>query len=197
MATTPRPALDAWLATADGVLAAARNASLSPSVVPGPWDNHRTEQATTLTGFEAHLEALLTRLVFGPGRWVLIAEDGRGRFVQALLHEDASVITEVASNTFLVGKDRWGAEDEDKLAALGWEPPCPPQCPNWRAMFATVTPDLNEVSALLTATLRTVFRLDGPDRLDITMFCSAQRGRTPAGSADSEVQLKQKGHGYV
>jgi hypothetical protein len=48
MGTTHRPALDGWLATADGVLAEARNASLSPSLVPGRWDNYRTEQATTV-----------------------------------------------------------------------------------------------------------------------------------------------------
>ena len=66
MATTPRPALDAWLATADRVLADTRIASLSPSLVPGPWDSHRTEQATTLAEFEVHPEELLTRLAFGP-----------------------------------------------------------------------------------------------------------------------------------
>ena len=146
MATTPsRPALDAWLATADRVLSEARNASLSPSLVPGRWDNHRTEQASTLTEFELHLEDLLTRLALGPGRWVLIAEDGRSRFVQLLLFEDGSVIAEVVANFYLKDGDRWGQEDEAKLVVLGWRPPCPPQRPNWRVIFATITPDIAEV----------------------------------------------------
>jgi hypothetical protein len=198
MATTPhRPALDAWLARADHVLTEARNASLSPSLVPGPWDDHRTEQASTIAEFEEHLDELLARLTFAPGRWVVIVEDDRGRFVQVLAYEDGSLLAEVVANFYLKEGDRWGQEDEAKLAALGWQPPCAPHSPNWRVMFATVTPDLAEVSALLITTLQAVFGLGGPERLDITMFCSARRGGTPASSADSEGQLKQKGQRRV
>jgi hypothetical protein len=184
MATTPRPALDAWLATADRVLADAHNASLSPSLAPGPWDDHRTEQPTTLAEFELHLNDLLTRLVYSPGRWVAIAEDDRGRFVQVLAFEDGSLIAEVVANNYLKGEDRWEQEDEAKLVALGWQPPCPPQSPNWRAVFPTVSPDIAEASALLVATLRTVFRLGGPDRVNLTLFCSPRREGTPASSLD-------------
>ena len=102
MATRPaRPALDAWLAKAEQVLAEARNDALSPSIAPGPWDEHRTEQDTTLAELGARLEGLLSRLVFGPGRWALIAEDGGGRYVQALAFEDGSLMAEVVSNNYL------------------------------------------------------------------------------------------------
>jgi hypothetical protein len=148
------------------------------------------EQAITLAEFELHLEALLTGLAFGPGRWIMIVDDARRRFVQALAFEDGSVVVEVVANFYLKAGDRWGQKDEAKLVTLGWQPPFPPECPNWRVIFATISPDIAQVSALLMATSRTVFRLGGPDRLELTIFSSPRREGTPASSVDSEMQMK-------
>lgn len=183
MATRPaRPALDAWLAKAEQVLAEARNDALSPSIAPGPWDEHRTEQDTTLAELEAELEGLLSRLVFGPGRWALIAEDSDGRYVQALAFEDGSLIAEVVSNNYLEDDQRWGEADEDKLVALGWDRPVSKRL-NWRVSYPTISPDVAEASALLLVTLRTVFRLGETGPLRLSMFSCRQREGTPASQA--------------
>ena len=108
---TGPPGLDGWLAKAKRVLAEARDDALSPSTAPGPWDAHRTERATTLAELDAHLEELLYRLVFGPGRWVLIVEDTLRRYVQVLPFEDGSLVAEVASNNYLEDDQRWGDAD--------------------------------------------------------------------------------------
>lgn len=124
MPTKPaRPALDAWLAKAERVLAEARNAALSPSMAPGPWDEHRAEEDMTLAELDTRLEGLLGRLVFGPGRWALIAEDQVGRYVPALAFEDGSPAAEVVSNNYLEGDQRWSDDDEEKLLLLGWGSP--------------------------------------------------------------------------
>jgi len=180
MTTRPaRPALDAWLAKADRVLSEARDDALSPSIAAGPWDEHRTEQATTLAELEAALEDLLSRLVFGPGRWALIAEDGDGRYVQALAFEDGSLIAEVVSNNYLQGERRWSEADEDKLLALGWDCPVGKRL-NWRVSCPTISPDVAEASALLLVTLRRVLRLGEADPLRLSMFSCRQREGTPA-----------------
>jgi hypothetical protein len=183
MTTRPaRPALDAWLAKADRVLSEARDDALSPSIATGPWDEHRTERATTLAELEAALEGLLSRLVFGPGRWALIAEDGDGRYVQALAFEDGSLIAEVVSNNYLQGERRWGEADEDKLLALGWDRPVGKRL-NWRVSYPTISPDVAEASVLLLVTLRTVFRLGEAGPLRLSMFSCRQREGTPASQA--------------
>lgn len=183
MATRPaRPALDAWLAKAERVLAEARNDALSPSIATGPWDDHRTEQDTTLAELEANLEGLLSRLVFGPGRWALIAEDSDGRYVQVLAFEDGSLVAEAVSNNYLHTEQRWIEADEDKLLALGWARPVGKRL-NWRVTYPTISPDVAEVSALLLVTLRTVFRLGEAGPLRLTMLSSRQREGTPASQA--------------
>jgi len=200
MATRPaRPALDAWLATAERVFAEARNDAVSPSIATGPWDDHRTEQNTTLAELEAILEGLLRRLVFGPGRWALIAEDRDGRYVQVLAFEDGSLVAEAVSNKYLQTEQRWIEADEDRLLALGWGRPVDKR-PNWRVTYPTISPDVAEVSALLLATLRTVFRLGQEGPLRLTMHSSRQREGTPAsqatagddyGAADGQRALSQ------
>ena len=189
-----RPALDAWLAKADRVLAGSRNALLSPSTVVGPWDDHRTEQATTLAQLERHFEELLSRLVFGPGRWVLIAEDQDSRYVQVLAYEDGSVIAEVTSDNHLEGEQRWSEDDEEKLVALGWQRPSLPKRPNWLAVFPTISPDIAKVRALLMVTLRTIFGLGDPDRLVLTILSSPLRESTPA-SCMGPAEQKDEGLG--
>ena len=180
MTTRPaRPALDAWLAKADRVLSEARDDALSPSIAAGPWDEHRTEQGTTLAELGAMLEGLLNRLVFGPGRWALIAEDSDGRYVQALAFEDGSLIAEVISNNYLQGERRWSEADEEKLLDLGWDRPVGKRL-NWRVSHPTISPDVAESSALLLVTLRTVFRLGEAGPLRLSMFSCRQREGTPA-----------------
>jgi hypothetical protein len=181
-ATPRRPALDAWLAKAEQVLAEARDDALSPSIAPGPWDEHRTEQDTTLAELGARLEGLLSRLVFGPGRWALIAEDCDGRYVQALAFEDGSLIAEVVSNNYLPAEQRWSEADENKLLALGWDRPVGKRL-NWRVTYPTISPDVAEASALLLVTLRTVFRLGETGALRLSMFSCQQREGTPASHA--------------
>jgi len=183
MTTRPaRPALDAWLAKAERVLSEARDDALSPSTASGPWDEHRTERATTLAELDAHLEELLYRLVFGPGRWVLIIEDPLGRYVQVLAFEDGSLVAEVVSNHYLEDEQRWGQADGDKLVALGWSAPGEKR-PNWQVSYATISPDIAEVAVLLTATLRTVFGLGEAGPLTVTMFSSPRREGTAASQA--------------
>ncbi len=180
MATKPaRPALDAWLAKADAVLAEARGAALSPSSAAGPWDDHRTEEATTLAGLATQLDGLLSRLAFGPGRWALIAEDSVGRYVQVLAFEDGSLAAEVVSNNYLPTDQPRSKQDESTLRVLGWGQPGEGR-PNWRVSWPTISPDIGEVSALLMSTLRGAFGLVETDELPLAMFSCPQRGGTPA-----------------
>jgi hypothetical protein len=178
--TSGRAALDAWLSKADSVLAEARDASLSPSTVPDPRWYRPSEQRTTLAELASHLEALLGRLAFGPGRWALTAADNRRRYILVLAYEDGSVLAEAVSNNHLAAKDRWSNQDDESLTALGWQRPSSPKCPNWSAVFPTITPDLSQISALLVATLRSVFRLGEADFLRLSLFSSPRREGTPA-----------------
>jgi hypothetical protein len=164
-----RPALEAWLAEADRVLSETRDASLSPSGVYGPWDPHRTEATTTLASLEPEVEDLLARLAFGPGRWALIIEDQRGRYVQAMAYEDGSLYTEAESNNYLGKDQQWQESDEAKLASIGWSAPRGERR-NWSATFPTIWPDIGEVAALLMTTLRTVFDLRRRGRLEAGHF---------------------------
>ena len=177
--THARPALDGWLVKVGQVIADARPASLSPSTA-APWDDRNTEQSTTLAGLEAGLEGLLSRLAFGPGRWVLMIEDDRGRYLQVLAYEDGSVLTEVVSNTYLSGDERWSEAEEERLVNLGWGLPEPPRRPNWWEAFPTVSPDIAEVSALLLTTLQVVCGLSDADSVRLAVFCSPRRGATAA-----------------
>ena len=157
MTTRPaRPALDAWLAKADRVLSEARDDALSPSIATGPWDEHRTEQGTTLAELGGHAGGAAQPARVRAGRWALIAEDSDGRYVQALAFEDGSLIAEVVSNNYLQGERRWSEADEEKLLALGWDRPVGKRL-NWRVSYPTISPDVAEASALLLVTLRTVF----------------------------------------
>jgi hypothetical protein len=178
--TSGRAALDAWLSKADRVLGEARSASLSPSTVPYPWDDHRSAQRTTLAELARHLEDLLGRLAFGPGRWILIAVDNRARYVQVLAYEDGSVLAEAVSNNYLATEDRWSEHDEKSLTSIGWQRPSSPEWPNWSAVFPTITPDLGQITALLLATLRSVFRLGDADFVGLILFSSPRREGTPA-----------------
>jgi hypothetical protein len=197
--THARPALDGWLVKVDQVIADARPASLSPSTA-APWDDRKTAQATTLAGLEAGLEGLLSRLAFGPGRWVLIIEDDRGRYLQVLAYEDGSVLAEVVSNTYLSGDERWSEAEEERLVNLGWGVPEPPRRPNWWEAFPTVSPDIAEASTLLLTTLQAVFGLNEADSVRLAMFCSPRRGATaathPWGSGD-EVPVADELAGHL
>ena len=69
-------------------------------------------------------------------------------FWQALAFEDGSLVTEVVSNHYLGGNDRWSGSQEDDLAALGWERPDPPRSPNWIRVEFTTSPAVADVAAL-------------------------------------------------
>lgn len=192
MASKPsRPALDAWLAEADRVLAEARSASLSPSTYPAPWNPHRTEQDMTLGELGAQLEAVLSRLAFGPGRWILIVEDKDARYVQVLAYEDGSVYAETVSNHYLKSEQRWSEHDEAKLKGLGWRAPEGKKL-NWHATFPTISPDTGEIAGLMMATLQGVFRLKSVGWVKLVMFASALRGNTPASRVAKPRQTRRR-----
>jgi hypothetical protein len=64
-----RPALGAWLAKAERVLAEARDYAIAASSAPGPWEEHSSGQATALAELGARLQELLNRLAFRLRRW--------------------------------------------------------------------------------------------------------------------------------
>jgi hypothetical protein len=130
MATSrARPALDTWLADAEGLVAEQRSRSISPSSHTDSWSDRKHESTSTVREAGAGLENLLSQLTSAPGRWIFVINDAQrpSRYVQFLCHEDASLISEVTSNFFLDAyPDRlhsWNTEQEKKLAAFGWESP--------------------------------------------------------------------------
>lgn len=173
--------VDGWLLEAEQVLQEQSERSLSPSSDP-VWGNESLDSTLTLAEFAHGLGRLLTTLCSRPGRWILIAEDEAQRchFWQALAYEDGSLVTEVASNYYLDGTDRWSGGQEDKLAALGWERPNPPGRPNWIRVEYTTSPAVAEVVRQAMATLWRVFGLGGDDGLIVKLFSSPNRGDTPA-----------------
>ena len=174
--------LDVWLARAEALLQEQREQAISPSLVP-TWGSDGTEEVLPLAAFERGLESLLGGLCRGPGRWILIAEDNarRAHFWQALAFEDGSLVTEVVSDFYLEGDDRWTPDQEARLAALGWEAPDPPRCTNWIVVEPTTSPPVAQVAARAVATLREVFGLGDNDELFIKLIGSPIRGDTPAG----------------
>jgi hypothetical protein len=124
--------LDAWLARAEEVLAEQREKALSPSLA-SVWDPGQVEMVLSVVGFTETLESPLADLCRRPGRWILSpgTTPHRHRFWQALAFEDGSLVTEVVSNFYLQGDDPWTPDQQERLAALGWEVPDPPRRTNW------------------------------------------------------------------
>jgi hypothetical protein len=172
-------ALDAWLQRAEEVLQEQRQQNISPDL---GWRQTRDEWTVTLADFALGLPDLLQSLCERPGRWILIAEDARRltRFWQALCFEDGSMVAEIVSNRYLQGDERWTPWDEDRLLALGWEPPDQPRRPNWLVVESTTSPPIDVIAERAIATLRRIFGLDDADRLNLIMFSSPIRGDTPA-----------------
>ena len=173
--------LDAWLARAEEVLAERRESAISPSLRSSD-DGGYLEWTTTLADLSGGLERLLESLCRRPGRWILIVEHERRRhlFWQALAFEDGSLCTEVVSNTYLEGDDCWTSEQEDRLLALGWDPPELPKRPNFIHVEYTLAPDTGSESRRAIATLRELFGLDDDGEVFVKMFPSPIRGDTPA-----------------
>ena len=166
---------------AEAVLREQQERSLSPSSDPS-WADETLVWTVSLTEFEEGLECLLTSLCSRPGRWILVAEDAArpNHFWQALAFEDGSLVTEIVSNHYLSGNDRWTGRQEAELVALGWERPDPPRRPNWTHVEYTTSPEVAEVAAQAVESMRRVFGLDSWDRLNVKLFSSPNRGNTPA-----------------
>jgi hypothetical protein len=178
-----RARLDAWLADAEVVLAEQRSRSISPSLYGSQYGELHTN-AETLGDFEARLSEALERLSSDPGRWILIVEDAASwnRYVQILAFEDGSLMAEAVSNVNLGPAEQWDADHERLLGRIGWHPPEDDGSPNWWVVYPTVTPPVEEVARMIRCTLRTVFGLRGRNQLNLKMFSSPKRGRTPATS---------------
>jgi hypothetical protein len=173
--------LDAWLAQAEGVLAEQREHAISPSL--GLLERREQHEVTiTLTTLSAGLEGLLASLCGRPGRWILVVErEADGQFLwQALAYEDGSLVTEVVSNNYLEGVDRWTPAQEQRLTERGWEPPSLKR-PNWIGVEETTMPDVGAVVDRSLSTLRELFGFGEDDQLRVKMFSSPNRGNTPAG----------------
>jgi hypothetical protein len=189
-------ALDVWLAHAEEVLQEQREQCISPNLA---WRETSDEWTVTLVDLEQGLPDLLGSLCARPGRWILIAEDDecRQHFLQALAFEDGSLVTEVVSNRYLEGDERWTPTDEARLVELGWDLPNQPKRPNWIVVEPTHAPAVDEVAARVVATLRAVFRLNDESQLFVKMFSSRIRGNTPASpeyeTPDDEVPLRDSG----
>jgi hypothetical protein len=181
MPSTTIAALDAWLKLAEQVLSEQREHAISPSEGT-VWDRSQQETFVSLATLSAGLEQVLNALCAAPGRWVLIVEHNvrRHRFWQALAFEDGSLCTEVVSNTYLEGEDRWTTEQEDRLVDLGWERPAPKR-PNFINVEPTTCPETGVVCRRARATLRELFGLNDEDEVFVKVFSSCLRGNTPAG----------------
>ena len=174
--------LDAWLARAEEVLAEQREHAISPSLA-ALWDHGQEETVMTLATLSRGLSDLLEALCSRPGRWILIVEDEGRRhlFWQALAFEDGSLVTEVVSNNYLDGDDRWTAAQEVRFSELGWEPPVADRRPNWISVEYSTAPNIGHVVERALATLRELFGLGDEDGVLVKMFSSPDRGDTPAG----------------
>jgi hypothetical protein len=174
--------LDTWLEAAEQVLSDQRDHAISPSEGT-VWDQSQEQAIIALATLSAGLERVLAALCAAPGRWILIIEHNirRHLFWQALAFEDGSLCTEVVSNTYLEGQDRWTREHQERLLALGWEPPNAPKRPNFINIEATTSPETGVVCRRAIATLRELFGLDDEDEVFVKVFSSCIRGNTPAG----------------
>src|SRR5580700_9367918 len=172
-------ALDVWLATAEEVLQEHREQSISPS---SAWRQSGETWTMSMATFKEGLEGLLASLCERPGRWILIVEDGAcpSHFCQVLIYEDGSLVAEVVSNRFLAGRERLSSEDEGRLVELGWEPPNPPNRPNWIVIEPTMWPQTASAASRVASTLKGVFKLADEDIVVVRLFSSPLRGSTPA-----------------
>ena len=164
-----------------GVLREQQERSLSPSSDPS-WADESLVWTVTLTEFEEGLEYLLTSLCDRPGRWILIAEDAvqPNHFWQALAFEDGSLVTEIVSNHYLRGNDRWTGRQEPHWSAWDGSALIHQRRPNWIHVEYTTSPAVAEVAAQAVESMRQVFGLDRWDRLNVRLFSSPNRGSTPA-----------------
>jgi hypothetical protein len=173
--------LDEWLTRAEEVLAEQREHAISPSLGLVEADG-REEWTITLAALSGGLESLLESLFRRPGRWILIIEHARRSqlFVQFLAYEDGSGCSEVVSNTYLDGDDRWTTEQEARLLALGWDPPVRPLRPNFIHVEYTTSPAIEIECRRAIGTISEMFGLSGHHQVFVKLFSSAIRGDTPA-----------------
>jgi hypothetical protein len=187
MVTSTRAALENWLTDATALLSEQRERSISPSLYDGYWDDESYRRTTTMSEVAACLEDLLGQLTASPGRWILVIKGAQVpiRYLQFLSYEDGSLVCEVTSNYFLDAcNDRlhsWNEVQNEKLASVGWEPPEPPDRPNWIGVWPDYSPPVDVVVARALRTLREVFGLtEDDDAVVLKLFSSPRRGRTPA-----------------
>lgn len=176
-----RPALDAWLQSAERLLAEQHRHSVSPSLVP-PVTDAPLRRTVPLTTVVAGLPSLLRRLVADPGRWILVLQVGPpegNHYVQYLVCEDGSLVAEAVSNHYLVGPHRHSELEHSTLRTMGWAPPSPGSG-NWRFVQATLDPDLETVAHLGASTLQRVFGAGAADSVTVSLHSSPRRGGTPA-----------------
>jgi hypothetical protein len=184
MATSnSRSALDTWLSDANDLLSEQRAHSISPSsqTVKGADDPYRSTR--TMGDVDAELETLLARLTATPGRWILVINDASRpcRYVQFLAYEDASMISEVASNYYLDeccdGRHGWTVKQQRTLTALGWQRPDPPGRPNWTDVWPVYSPPVGIVADRALRTFRGVFQLRADDTVDVKLFSFSEPGK--------------------
>jgi hypothetical protein len=124
--TAQRAALDAWLAEAENVLAKHGEASTSPSFVAAIAADVPFETVLRLADLEGGLAPLLERLVFDPGRWIVILEFGDREadlFAEFVVFEDGSLVVEAVSNTPLRPPHLLNEAAHEALGRLGWDSP--------------------------------------------------------------------------
>jgi type III secretion system-like peptide-binding chaperone len=90
------------------------------------------------------------------------------------------MVAEVVSNRYLAGSECLSGEDEGRLVELGWEPPNPPDRPNWIVVEPTISPQTASTASQVAATLKEVFNLADEDDVVVRLFSSPLRGNTPA-----------------
>ncbi len=82
--------------------------------------------------FVAELARLLGALFVDPRRIAAVAEFGDGRYVQFWAQDGTSLVSEVSANLHPKGPLLFSADDELRMADLGWSHPRAGNGPNWR-----------------------------------------------------------------
>lgn len=184
-----RASLDAWLRSAEELIATQREQSISPSFVEAIAANSAFEASLKLSDLTRGLPSLLERMVLDPGRWILVVEFGpkaAGYYGQLLVYEDGSLFTEVVSNNFLEAPFLLDEAGHHELGLLGWTAPVPPRRPNWSVAEETRNPDVDATCRRMVDTLVRVFGVATDESVRCKLFSSPRRGGTPASERSRE-----------
>jgi hypothetical protein len=139
--------------------------------------------------FQFHLSRYLERLRDRDSRFLVLASESTGRYVQFCSCHGGGILAEAVSNFYLnyQGASRLSRNTRRLLRAMGWEDPSPP-AHNYQRRWSPSLPAEN-VAAVAVRTLRDAFLVPSPSDLELRCDAFSEPARLPGPPPKSAAEM--------